>query len=112
MNQDEISTILLKTDDLLSYLYAWKDIGNIERVKTWAEKVIQTDEGLLELLLRLRGHVISSDKGLYLSLELTKLSEFIGEEEVIKQRLDRIESEGQNSDFIKKIRAAQEHARF
>lgn len=112
LNQDEISTLLLETNDLLSYLYAWRDIDNVERVRTWAEGVIQTDEGLLQLLLRLRGRGISSATGRYLSLDLSGLSEFLGDEEVIEQRLARIEAGGQYPEVITEIRASQGHARF
>ncbi|MGA5657835.1 KAP family P-loop NTPase fold protein [Rahnella contaminans] len=112
LNQDEIRSLLLNTNDLLSYLYAWRDIDNVEHVRTWAENVIQTDEGLLQLLLSLRGRGISSATGRYQSLDLKSLSEFIGDEEVIEQRLTRIETDGKYPELIKEIRASQAHARF
>lgn len=112
LNQDEIRSLLLNTNDLLSYLYAWRDIDNVERIRTWAENIIQTDEGLLQLLLRLRGHGISSATGRYLSLDLSGLREFLGDEVVIEQRLARIEVGGQYPEVIKEIRASQAHARF
>ena len=112
LNKDEIQSRLLNTDDLLSYLYAWSDIDKAERVRIWAEKVIQTDNGLLQLLMRLRGRGISSDIGRYLSLDLNRLSEFLGDEEVIEQRLARIDAGGQHPEVIREIRTAQEHARF
>ncbi|MCR8998511.1 hypothetical protein [Rahnella perminowiae] len=112
LNKDEIESRLLNTDDLLSYLYAWSDIDKAERVRLWAEKVIQTDEGLLQLLMRLRGRGISSDIGRYLSLDLNRLSEFLGDEEVIEQRLVRIDAGRQYPEIITKVRTAQAHARF
>ncbi|WP_159282674.1 KAP family P-loop NTPase fold protein [Rahnella variigena] len=112
LNQDEIRSLLLNTNDLLSYLYAWRDIDNVEHVRTWAENVIQTDEGLLQLLLRLRGRGISSATGRYLSLDLSGLSEFLGESRAIEQRLDHIEAEGKYLELMKEIRASQAHARF
>ena len=112
LNQDEILTLLLETNDLLSYLYAWRDIGSVERIRTWIDRVTQTDEGLLQLLLRLRGRGISSAKGRYLSLDLSGLSEFLGDEEVIEQRLARIEAAGQYLEVITEIRTSQAHARF
>lgn len=112
LNQDEIRSLLLNTNDLLSYLYAWRDIDNVEHVRTWAENVIQTDEGLLQLLLRLRGRGISSATGRYLSLDLSGLSEFLGESRAIEQRLDHIEAEGKYLELMKVIRASQAHARF
>lgn len=112
LNQDEIRSLLLNTNDLLLYLYAWRDIGSVERVKTWAENIIQTDEGLLQLLLRLRGRGISSANGNYLSLDLTRLSEFLGDKEVIEQRLARIEAGGHYPEVINEMRTSQAHARI
>lgn len=112
LNRDEIKTLLLKTNDLLSYLYAWSDIDKAESVRVWAEKVIQTDNGLLQLLMNLRGRGISGNIGRYLSLDINSLSEFIGDEQIIEQRLARIETGGQYTEVIKEIRTSQAHTRF
>ncbi len=113
LDHDEIKDSLLNTSNLLSYIFAWRDIdGGPHNIAVWVKKVSQSDEGLLQLLMRLRGRGVSSAKGKYLSLNLTQLGEFLGDKEVIEQRLARIEAGGQYPEVITEIRASQAHARF
>jgi len=112
LGHDEIKDSLLKTSNLLSYIIAWRDIdGGPHGIAAWVKEVSQSDEGLLQLLMRLRGRGISSAKGHYLSLNLTRLREFLDEAEVIEQRLARIEAGGQYPEVITEIRTAQAHSR-
>lgn len=44
LNSDEIKHTLLNTRDLLSYLYAWRDIDTIESVQAWVTEITQCDK--------------------------------------------------------------------
>lgn len=113
LGHDEIKYSLLNTSNLLSYIFAWRDIdGGSHNIAAWVNKVSQSDEGLLQLLMRLRGRGVSSAKGKCLSLNLTRLGEFLGNEKAIEQRLNHIEAGGEYPELIKDIRASQAHARF
>lgn len=50
-------------EELLSYLYAWRDIAGSESVTTWAKETGQNDETWLRLLLCLRSKGVRSDCG-------------------------------------------------
>ncbi|MEA9392651.1 P-loop NTPase fold protein [Acerihabitans sp. TG2] len=112
LNLDEIKLTLLNTNELLSYVYAWRDIDSPESVETWAKEIIQSDDNLLQLLIRLRSQGISSAIGRYRSLDLTSLSEFLGEPATIEQRLDRIEAGKQYPELMAEIRKALAQERF
>lgn len=112
LNSVEIKSTLLNNHDLLSYLYAWSDIDGPDRVKAWAVEVTRSDDGLLQLLIRLRSHGVSSAIGRYQNLNLTRLSEFLGDPGVIEQRLSDIEAGGQFPELISEIRKSQTADRF
>ncbi|MBL2646859.1 exclusion suppressor FxsA, partial [Klebsiella pneumoniae] len=54
MNQPELQQQLLLRKSLLGYLYAWRDMSSGETVKQWVREVTTTDEGLVNLLIRLQ----------------------------------------------------------
>ena len=93
-------------DRLLSYLYACRDIQGSDPVTRWIDEICQTDSVFLELLLKLRSAVSSSDRGIYHKLDLSAVSAFFQSEDSIKSRLDQIEATGRYQDEIKEIREA------
>lgn len=79
---------LMKVTDLLSLLYAWLQSGHVDEVKEWVQKQIETDEGLLMLLSRVRGWMNANGIQLY-PLKRRDLEQFLDFDSAV-QRLQRI----------------------
>ncbi|PWD71011.1 hypothetical protein DF215_08410 [Pectobacterium versatile] len=58
------------------------------------------------LLLSLRSHIISSATGHYLTLKIRDIAHLFGGEDMLLERLERIESEDNFPDQVKDARAA------
>ncbi|EPU8562843.1 KAP family P-loop NTPase fold protein [Yersinia enterocolitica] len=112
LNSDGIKHMLLNSRDLLSYLYAWRDIDTLESVQAWVSEVTQCDENFLQLLMRCRFQGVSSAIGRYYGLSMNQMSEFFGEKTEIEDRISRIEAEGQFPALVWEIREALRHDRF
>nr|QTX14945.1 hypothetical protein [Klebsiella pneumoniae] len=65
MSQPELKQQLLLRQSILGYLYARRDMSSDEAVKQWVREVTATDEGLVNLLIRLQTSVFSSHRGAY-----------------------------------------------
>lgn len=84
-------------DGLLRYMYAWREIDSPKIVCRCLRRICQEDDGFLNLLLRLRGVVFSSDRGAYRELKIDEISRLTGltknnissRLELLKQRHDR-----------------------
>lgn len=90
MERDSIQNQLLAAPQLLSYLYAWRDIASEEVVKAWISKISQTDTGFLQLLLAMRTVTMSSAKGIYFSLDLDRAAEFFDKQTEPEARVKKI----------------------
>lgn len=87
MNQQEMRSQLLSHQSLLSYLYAWKEMSAIEAVKEWVREVSSSEQGLFDLLMRLRTTVFSSDRGAYLRINREQVSPFFDDWQSIEQKV-------------------------
>lgn len=84
---------LFMCNDLGGYLYAWGEIDSRETVKSWIRSVVAKDDGFLNLLLAIRGEAYSSAHGPYLSLDLERVSDLLGNSDIILQRLETLHEE-------------------
>ncbi|MCW0310007.1 KAP family P-loop NTPase fold protein [Pantoea ananatis] len=112
LDSDAVKSLLLGHVDLLGYLYAWQQIDSKLPIQSWTHDVSTTDENFLLLLLRLRSTVISTDRARYYKLDLAEVSQFLLDEEAIKDRLDRTEKRGCYQDEIRMIREAISQKRY
>ncbi|WP_336766954.1 KAP family P-loop NTPase fold protein [Pantoea ananatis] len=87
MNQPELQQQLLLRKSILGYLYAWRDMSSVETVKRWVREVISTDEGLVDLLIRLQTSVFSSDKGAYRRIARDQVGPFFDDWPAIEEKL-------------------------
>lgn len=77
-------------DSIGSYLWAWRDIAGEATVRCWAEKIYTDDVTFLLLLLSLRTQVNSSNRGLYLKLEIDRAEQLTGQTGKFHARLAKI----------------------
>lgn len=75
--RSEDPEVLLNVPNLLSLLYGWLQGGGEDQVREWVAARIETDEGLLALLSRLRGYANASDIGEYFPLRRRDLDHFM-----------------------------------
>ena len=87
MNQQELQQQLLLRQSILGYLYAWNDMSSGETVKQWVREVTSTDEGLVDLLIRLQTSVFSSDKGPYRRIASDQVSPFFDDWSAVEEKL-------------------------
>lgn len=87
MNQPELQQQLLVRKSILGYLYAWRDMSSVETVKRWVREVTSTDEGLVDLLIRLQTSVFSSNKGAYRRIARDQVSPFFDDWPAIEEKL-------------------------
>lgn len=76
MQQKELKNQLLSRHSILGYLYAWRDMSSMETVKGWIREVATSEAALIDLLMRLRTSVFSSDKGAYRRIDQEQISVF------------------------------------
>ncbi len=87
MNQPELQQQLLLRKSLLGYLYAWRDMSSGETVKQWVREVTTTDEGLVNLLIRLQTSVFSSHRGAYRRIARDQVSPFFDDWPAVEEKL-------------------------
>ena len=87
MNQPELQQQLLLRKSLLGYLYAWRDMSSGETVKQWVREVTTTDEGLVNLLIRLQTSVFSSHRGAYHQISRDQVSPFFDDWPAVEEKL-------------------------
>lgn len=87
MNQPELQQQLLLRKSILGYLYAWRDLNSGETVKQWVKDVTSTDEGLVNLLIRLQTSVFSSDRGAYRRIARDQVSTFFDDWPAVEDKL-------------------------
>ncbi|EJK9926286.1 P-loop NTPase fold protein [Cronobacter sakazakii] len=87
MNQPELQQQLLLQQSILGYLYAWRDMGSVATVKQWVREMTSTDEGLVDLLIRLQTSVFSSDKGAYRRIARDQVSPFFDDWPAVEDKL-------------------------
>lgn len=104
-NPDNNHTILERAE-LSDLVYAWREISSPDAVATWMTSVSREDDDFLKILLRLRHEGIRSDTGFYLGLSLGNIAQFVGSEDHIKERLNRIEEEGNHPDLLRQVQEA------
>ncbi|WP_426445995.1 KAP family P-loop NTPase fold protein [Siccibacter colletis] len=91
---------------LRSFVWAWRDIAGEEALKAWITQHSASDEDFLTLVLSLRNHIISSSHGHYLVLDLSDVGYMFGGDELLLNKLERIEAEGKFPAQIEEIRDA------
>lgn len=106
LNKGELKSLLVQDGDLGGFVWAWQDIAGPEYVISWITQHIDSDKVFLMLLLSLRSHIISSATGHYLTLKIRDIAHLFGGEEMLLERLERIESEDNFPDQVKDVRAA------
>jgi predicted KAP-like P-loop ATPase len=80
---------LSKSPHLGMTMYRWRDWGNANEVKEYAEKLVETDEGLIDFLVGIAGEVISSSSGRRVEIRQKDVSAFINID-LIKVRIEQI----------------------
>jgi hypothetical protein len=104
LNKGERKSLLVQDGDLGDFVWAWQDIAGPEYVIAWITQHIDSDKVFLMLLLSLRSHIISSATGHYLTLKIRDIAHLFGGEEMLLERLERIESEDNFPDQVKDVR--------
>lgn len=96
-----------------NYLWAWRDIAGEETVRQWVDKECREDATFLRLLLSLRSHVTSSNRGRYLKLEIDRAEGLIGQEGQFQARLDEITARDapELTDLLGSVQEAMREAR-
>lgn len=87
MNQAEIQQKLLLQQSILGYLYAWKDMSSEENVKEWVREVTSSEQGLIDLLIRLQTSVFSSDRGAYRRIARDQVSPFFDDWPAVEEKI-------------------------
>ncbi|WGK60050.1 P-loop NTPase fold protein [Pantoea sp. SS70] len=106
LDSPAVKQTVMRHDRLLGYMYACRDIQGAEPVRRWIDEVSQSDSVFLELLLKLRSTVSSSDRGIYHKLDLSAVSVFFQDKGSIENRLNQIEATGRYQDQISEVKAA------
>lgn len=112
LNSPEITHHLLNMPSLNSYIWAWRDISGVEVIKEWIDALSQKEENFLKLLLLLRHYGTSSETGRYRALSLAQLSEFLGEEQKVEDRISHIENNGQFQELVDEVNTAIRNSSF
>lgn len=112
LNSSEITNRLTTMPSLSSYIWAWRDIGGVDAVREWMVSQLQEDQTFLQLLLLLRYKGTSSTSGRYRGLKLSQFSEFLGEECVLQEKLERIEKEGKYPKLVNEVNSAIQNNHF
>lgn len=70
------------------------------------------DGDFLQLLLQLRYKGTSSAIGRYRGLSLSQFSEFLGDEQILQERLERIEREGDFTELMSEVKRSRQNNHF
>lgn len=97
IQHDDSRERLLGDTILAEYLFAWRDIAGEAAIKPWLTQATLQDETFLRLLLTLQTAVSSSDRGVFLMLDLTRVTDILGEGVDPATRLRDIEAKGEPS---------------
>ncbi|MGP3131735.1 PifA [Serratia marcescens] len=97
---------------LNGYIWAWRDISGIQAVRKWVDRQVQGDEAFLNLLLQLRYHGISTASGHFRALNLTEMTEFLGDIEAVTSRIARIKEAGQFAELVNQVEQSIKRNRF
>ncbi|HCZ9102386.1 TPA: NTPase [Klebsiella michiganensis] len=112
LNSPATTSQLPSMSSLTSYIWAWCDISGVEVIREWMKTRSKRDEDFLQLLLLLRYKGISSATGRYQALQLSQFSEFFGEEQNLRERLEGIEKEGKYPELINEVNDSLKKNRF
>ncbi|MFB1118775.1 P-loop NTPase fold protein [Dickeya dadantii] len=89
---DTVKNTLMHQELLTGYLYCWRDIVSIESVQDWVKNIVSSDDGFINLLLKLRSVVFSGKE--YFILRLSIANEFIQDID-IERRIEKIMNNNQ-----------------
>ncbi|WP_320699772.1 KAP family P-loop NTPase fold protein [Enterobacter bugandensis] len=109
MNQPELQQQLLMRNSILGYLYAWRDMSSVETVKQWVREMASTDEGLVDLLIRLQTSVFSSDKGAYRRIARDQVSPFFDDWSAVEEKLKGMLSGNELTPELEALKTALEN---
>lgn len=84
-----VSGELSKSPHLGMIMYRWRDWGNADEVKEYAKKLVETDEGVIDLLVGVTTEVLSSSTGRRAEIQQKDISAFI-DIELIKATVAQI----------------------
>lgn len=112
LNSSDITSRLTAMPSLTSYIWAWRDISGNDEVRKWMAVQSRQDEDFLQLLLLLRYKGTSSAIGRYRGLSLSQISELLGEEQILKERLERIEHEGKFPELMEEVNTSRRNNHF
>ncbi|MBB2426252.1 NTPase [Escherichia sp. 11.1597] len=95
-----IQNEMFRFNNLLHYVYAWRDIDSPKIVCRCLRRICKEDDGFLNLLLRLRRVVFSSHRGAYRELRINQVSFLIGlPKDTIVSRLESL-AQQRNRDWM------------
>jgi len=80
-----------------------------EIVKQWVREVASTDEGLVDLLLRLQTSVFSSDKGAYRRITRDQVSPFFDDWSAVEEKLRAMLSDNELTPLQEELKSALEN---
>ncbi|HAS1009864.1 KAP family P-loop NTPase fold protein [Enterobacter hormaechei] len=112
LNSSEITGRLTAMPSLTSYIWAWRDISGNDVVREWMAVQSRQDGDFLQLLLQLRYKGTSSAIGRYRGLSLSQFSEFLGDEQLLLERLERIEREGDFPELMSEVKSSRQNNHF
>nr|ASD48954.1 Phage T7 exclusion protein [Klebsiella oxytoca] len=112
LNSPVTTSQLPSMSSLTGYIWAWCDISGVEVIREWMKTRSRRDEDFLQLLLLLRYKGTNSATGRYQALKLSQFSEFLGEEQTLRQRLESIEKEGKYPELINEVNNSLKKNRF
>lgn len=109
MNQGGLQQQFLQRDSILRYLYAWKDMSSEETVKQWVREVTSSEQGLVDLLMRVRTRVFSTDKGAYRRIARDQVSPFFDDWPVVEQKVRDMLLGDELSPQLEELKSAMEN---
>lgn len=108
----EITGQILKNNELYRYIWAWSDISGVGAVREWIQSATEHDDAFLTLLLALRYKGLNTATGRYRALRLSQHTDYLGDPEKIRSRLEHIEKEGNHPDLLRQVQEALALNRF
>lgn len=103
LNSPEVTDKLGGFALLNAYIWAWRDISGSEVLQKWIKRQTLDDGAFLRLLLQLRYLGTSSVDGRYRALNLADLTEFLGDSDVITERITRIRESGHFAELVDQV---------
>jgi predicted KAP-like P-loop ATPase len=95
---------LIQAPKFVSLLYAWRQADGGYDVRSWLAEQTKSDEGLLNVLERMRSEAYSSKRGAYFPLKEEELSDFFNYTEV-RARVDAL---AERTDVLPEIKSRAE----